>query len=69
VSLRSQHELECTRKKLGELEALYASTLKEQPQSERVREVSLQSLRRTINELKEEIARFEAHAGSTTSEN
>jgi ferritin-like metal-binding protein YciE len=69
VSLRSQHELECTRKKLEELEELYSATLKDQTQSERVREVSLQSLRRTINGMKEEIARFEAHAGSTTSDN
>ncbi len=68
MSLQSKRELEVTRKKLQELEQLYAKTEADRTQSGASRDLTLRSLRRTVNRLKEEIARFEAHAGSTATE-
>jgi CobQ-like glutamine amidotransferase family enzyme len=65
MNLESQLELEVTREKLSGLELVYAATLAEPGEKTYARELTLRSLKRTINQLKEEIARFEAHAGST----
>ncbi len=69
MSLQSKRELETTRKKLHELEQLFAKTEADSVQSDYTRDLMLRSLRRTVNQLKEEIARFEAHTSSTTNAN
>ena len=66
MNLQSKRELEITREKLRGLERLYAETLAAPLENAYARDLTLGSLRRTINQLKEEIARFEARAGSTT---
>ena len=69
MSLQSTRELEVTRKKLQELEQLYATTLADSSQRGYSRDLTLRSLRRSVNQLKEEIARFEAHTNSITTNN
>jgi hypothetical protein len=64
MTLRSARELEVTREKLAGLEQLYARTEASPAENGYVRELTLRSLRRTINQLREEIARFEARTGS-----
>ena len=68
MSLQSKRELDRTRKKLQELEQLYAKTEADSSQSTYSRDLTLRSLRRTVNQLKEEIARFEAHTSSTATD-
>lgn len=63
MSLQSNRELEVTRKKLQELEQLYAKTAADSSQSTYSRELTLRSLRRMLNRLKEEITRFEVRLG------
>lgn len=60
--LQTEQTLENTRRKLYELEALYRRRKEDTTETPYVRKLSLQSLKRTINQLKEEIVRFEAHA-------
>ena len=62
--LQSKRELEVTREKLRGLEALYAKTLADSGEGAYARELTLRSLRQTINELKQEMARFEARTSS-----
>jgi hypothetical protein len=63
-----QSKLQTTREKLRVLEEVYAKTQAEPTENAYARELTLRSLRRTINELKAEIARFEPRAGSVTDE-
>jgi flagellar biosynthesis chaperone FliJ len=63
--LRSVEELQNTRKKLQMLEEQYEAARRESDRDEYVRELELQSLRGLINQLKEEIARFECRATDT----
>jgi hypothetical protein len=65
VTLQSKRELEVTQEKLRGLERLYAEQLAAPAENAYARELTLRSLRRTINQLKEEVARFEARTGST----
>lgn len=67
MSLQSKRELEVTREKLHGLEQLYDATLAEPGDKTYARELTLRSLKRTINQLKEDIARFEAKASSAAS--
>ena len=60
MSLQSQRELTVTREKLQLLEERYEANKREQGGDEHVRETSMRSLKRLINQLKEEIARFES---------
>ena len=60
MSIENLRQLSNTRKKLEELEHLYAETKRGPAESERVRELTLRSLKRRINQFSEEIARFEA---------
>jgi hypothetical protein len=60
MSLQSHRELEATREKLRLLEERYEANKREQGGDEHVRELSMRSLKRLINQLKEEIARFES---------
>jgi uncharacterized small protein (DUF1192 family) len=60
MSLKTQRELDSTREKLRLLEQRYEANQREQGGNEHVRELSMRSLKRLINQLQEEIARFEA---------
>jgi hypothetical protein len=64
MTLQSKRELEVTREKLRGLEQQYAATQAAPAENSYTQELTLRSLRRTINQLKEEIARFEARTGS-----
>jgi hypothetical protein len=64
MNLHGTRELEVTREKLRRLKEHYRSRLEEPAEHTHARELSLQSLKRTINQLTEEIARYEAHAGA-----
>jgi hypothetical protein len=67
MSLQSQRELELTREKLQSLEQRYEAHEREQTGDQHVRELSMRSLKRLINQLKEEIARFESRGPLKTS--
>jgi BMFP domain-containing protein YqiC len=60
VSLRNEQELINTRSKLARLEARYESLRAEAGGDEELREMTLESLQRSINQFKEEIARYQA---------
>lgn len=61
MNLQSVHELENTRRKLRDLEEAYEAAMKRPIENAHAREATLTSLRGLINQLKEEIARYEAH--------
>lgn len=61
MSLKNELELANTRIKLARLEARYVALRSEKGGDEELRELTMESLQRTINQFKEEIARFEAH--------
>jgi hypothetical protein len=61
MTLKNEIELVNTRGKLRELEERYQARVRETPANPHVQELTLQSLKRVINQLKEEIARFEVH--------
>jgi hypothetical protein len=63
MNIENRHQLENTRLKLGELEQLYAKKQQEPAVSEHIRELTLRSLKKRINQFKEEITRFESSAG------
>jgi len=62
MNLKSQREVENTRQKLRLLEEHYEKKRKTPAEDDHVRELTLRSLKKLINQLKEEIAWFEAHA-------
>ncbi len=64
MTIDSRHQLENTRLKLQELEQLCVETKQGPATSEPVRELTLRSLKKRINQFKEEITRFESRAGS-----
>jgi hypothetical protein len=66
MSIESRRQLENTRAKLQELETLYAKTEQTPATDAHVRELTLRSLKKRINQFKEEIARFEARASQAT---
>lgn len=59
--LKNDIELANTLEKLREIEKRYEIRLQETALNPHVRELTLQSLKRTINQLKEEIAVYEVH--------
>lgn len=61
MTLMNDRQLANTREKLRELESLYAELGNDADQSHRVRQLSSNSIKKLINQLKEEIARYEAH--------
>lgn len=61
MTLKNDLELANTRGKLRELEERYQARLRETPSNPHVQELTLQSLKRLINQLKEEITLFEVH--------
>ena len=62
MSIESRRELEITRAKLKLLEDRLAARKREPAENRRAQEWSLRSLQQTINQMKEEIARFESRA-------
>ncbi len=62
MSISSKRELEVTRAKLLGLEELLQGTLAKATNPTRAQELTIQSLRKSILRMKEEIARFEAKA-------
>ena len=60
MNLESPRELDVTREKLHVLEARYEADKREHGGDVHVREISMRSLKRLINHLKEEIARSES---------
>jgi hypothetical protein len=63
MTIENRRQLENTRAKLQELQRLCAKTEQAASTNEHVRELTLRSLTKRINQFKEEIARFEARAG------
>jgi hypothetical protein len=61
MSLQNDLELANTRDKLRELEEAYGAALRRPIVNEHTREATLTSLRHLINQLKEEVVRYEAH--------
>jgi hypothetical protein len=59
MSIENRRQLENTRRKLQELEQLYTKKLHAPAASVHVRELTLRSLKKRINQFKEEITRFE----------
>jgi len=62
MSIENQIQLENTRMKLRELEQIYSQIRQGPATSEHVKELTMRSLRKRINQFKEEIVRFEAGA-------
>jgi hypothetical protein len=62
MSFESRRELEVTRAKLKLLEERLTAVKAEPAENRRSQEWSVRSLTQTINQLKEEIARFESRA-------
>jgi hypothetical protein len=62
MRLQSWREVEVTREKLQMLEQRYALIVERPCDNEYVRDLTLRSFKKMINQLKEEIAVFESHA-------
>ena len=62
MELKDDLELEVTREKLQSLEARYEAVRRDPAGDAHLQELTLRSLKRIINQLKEEILRFESHA-------
>lgn len=60
MGLQSQSELESTRRKLRLLQDRYDARERERDGDSHTRELTMRSLKRLINQLKEEIARYES---------
>lgn len=63
MRLKSEREVEITRRKLQSLEQLLEESETNKEEDEYVRELSAISVKRLINQLKEEIVRYEARCG------
>ncbi len=61
MSLHSKRELENTQEKLRILQSDYEAIRSESGDDGELRQAELDSLRRLMNQLREEIARYEAH--------
>jgi hypothetical protein len=66
AELKNETELENTREKLRILEEQYGAAQARSGGDEHVRRLTLHSLKKLINQLTEEIIRFEAHMKSPT---
>ena len=60
MMLNSEREVITTQAKLERLEALYEACAKDPAADEELQQAEMQSLKRLINQFKEEIARFQA---------
>ena len=63
MSIENRRQWEITRAKLRDLEQLYEKKL-QQTADAHVQELTLRSLKKRINQFKEEIARFETRTAS-----
>lgn len=61
MNLRNEREWVNTQTKLARLEARYEALRCETGDDEEMRQMTMESLKRTINQFKEGIARYEAH--------
>jgi hypothetical protein len=61
MMIQSQEELKNTRKKLRELEELYELVKTKPTENAHVRDLSLQSLKKLMNQFVEEIVRYESY--------
>ena len=61
MTLQNETQVANTKAKLEWLEARYEALRNETERDQRLRELSMISLKRMINQFKEEIARYEAH--------
>jgi hypothetical protein len=68
MSIENRRQLENTRTKLAELELLYEEKRRQPADDEHVRELTLRSLKKRINQFKEEVSKFEARARSHSEE-
>lgn len=64
MTLGSDQELENTKRKLKLLERSLDESRADDDGGDHLREIEMESLTRLINQLKEEIARYEAHQPS-----
>jgi hypothetical protein len=64
MSIENRRELENTRAKLQRMEQFYEQKRQEPVDNALVRELTLRSLKKRINQFKEEIARFECRVRS-----
>jgi len=67
MSIENRRQLENTRAKLQRMEQLHEELCQEPAVNEHVRDLSLRSLKKRINQFKEEIARFESRLRSAVS--
>ena len=65
MELKNDIELRNTRIKLRELQAQYEEVENDQAETPRLRGITMSSLKRLINQLTEEILRYEAHHPSS----
>jgi hypothetical protein len=61
MELKDEREVEVTREKLRSLEIRYQAVSQDPGDDAHIQELTMRSLKRLINQMKEEIARFEAH--------
>jgi hypothetical protein len=62
MGITSEHQLSVTREKLRGLEQHYQAAKEKLQPGDRIAELSLRSVKRMINQMKEEIARYEARS-------
>ena len=62
MELKDERQVQNTREKLRILEERLEAVRRDPAGNTHVQELTIRSLKRLINQLKEEIARFEAHA-------
>ena len=65
MSIENRRQLENTLVKIAELEELHNRKRQENAPDAHLQELTLRSLKKRLNQFKEEVARFEAHIGST----
>lgn len=61
MTVKNQQEVNATLDKIRLLQDRYTELQREPVEDRHVRELTLRSLKRTINQMREEIARFETH--------
>lgn len=62
MDLKDEREVEVTREKLRLLESRYDALRREPATDAHIRELTLRSLKRMINQMKEEIIRFQSRS-------
>jgi hypothetical protein len=65
MELKNERQAKNTRQKLQGLEEHYCAALRDLSPDDHIRLISLQSIKRMINQMKEELARYEARTVSS----